>query len=115
MSTAAGPSGDLTIVQLTDTHITAGGKLVHDAVDTLDSLRRTLDRIVGSGRRVDALVLSGDLTDNGAPEAYRRLRAVVEPAAAASVPGLSTPWVITTSGPRSASNCADAAPRMLGV
>ena len=82
MSTAAGPSGDLTIVQLTDTHITAGGKLVHDAVDTLDSLRRTLDRIVGSGRRVDALVLSGDLTDNGAPEAYRRLRAVVEPAAA---------------------------------
>ncbi|GAF43299.1 metallophosphoesterase [Rhodococcus wratislaviensis] len=82
MSTAARPSDDLTIVQLTDTHITAGGTLVHDAVDTLDSLRRTLDRIVGSGRRVDALVLSGDLTDNGAPEAYRRLRAVVEPAAA---------------------------------
>ncbi|QTJ66160.1 metallophosphoesterase [Rhodococcus sp. ZPP] len=83
MSTAAGRSGDdLTIIQLTDTHITTGGKLVHDAVDTLDALRRTLDRIVESGRRVDALVLSGDLTDDGAPEAYRRLRAVVEPAAA---------------------------------
>ncbi|MCQ4117717.1 metallophosphoesterase [Rhodococcus tibetensis] len=84
MSTAAGGSGDdLTIIQLTDTHVTAAGALVHGAVDTLDTLRRTLDRIVGSRQRVDALVLSGDLSDNGAPEAYRRLRDVVEPAATA--------------------------------
>ncbi|TQC45015.1 metallophosphatase [Rhodococcus sp. WS4] len=72
----------VTVVHLTDTHIRAEGDLVHGTIDTLDNLRRVLDRIVGSGQRVDAMVLSGDLSDNGAPEAYRRLREVVEPAAA---------------------------------
>ncbi|QDQ95472.1 metallophosphatase [Rhodococcus sp. WB9] len=73
---------DVTVIHLTDTHIRAEGDLVHGTIDTLDNLARALDRIVGSRQRVDAVVLSGDLTDNGAPEAYRRLREVVEPAAA---------------------------------
>ncbi|QSE84171.1 metallophosphoesterase [Rhodococcus koreensis] len=72
----------VTVIHLTDTHIRAAGDLVHDTIDTLDNLTRALDRIVGSRQRVDAIVLSGDLSDNGAPEAYRRLRTVVEPAAA---------------------------------
>ncbi|MDJ0394197.1 metallophosphoesterase [Rhodococcus sp. G-MC3] len=72
---------DFTVVQLTDTHIRREGEKVHGVVDTLDNLHTVLDRLVNSGQRIDALVLSGDLTDNGDPEAYRRLRNAVVPAA----------------------------------
>ncbi|APA99351.1 metallophosphoesterase [Nocardia seriolae] len=73
---------ELTLVQLTDTHIRAAGERVLDSVDTHAVLLGVLERLRGGGRRIDALILSGDLTDNGAPEAYRRLRDAVEPAAA---------------------------------
>ncbi|MEC3955933.1 metallophosphoesterase [Nocardia sp. CDC153] len=73
---------ELTLVQLTDTHIRAAGEQVLDAVDTHAVLLGVLERLRGSGRRIDALILSGDLSDNGSPEAYRRLRDAVEPAAA---------------------------------
>ncbi|WP_040807864.1 metallophosphoesterase [Nocardia concava] len=72
----------LTLVQLTDTHIRAAGEQVLDAVDTHAVLLGVLDRLRGGGRRIDALILSGDLSDNGSPEAYRRLRDAVEPVAA---------------------------------
>lgn len=72
-----------TIVQLTDTHIVTPGELVRGVVDTADNVRAVLEQIVGSGRNVDALLLSGDLTDDGDIRAYRRLRDLVEPAAAA--------------------------------
>ncbi|MTE14565.1 metallophosphoesterase [Nocardia aurantiaca] len=73
---------DLTLVQLTDTHLRAAGEPVLDTVDTFTALAGVLDRLRTGGRRIGALILSGDLADNGAPEAYRRLRGVVEPAAA---------------------------------
>ncbi|AYF73796.1 metallophosphatase [Nocardia yunnanensis] len=73
---------DLILVQLTDTHLRAAGEQVLDAVDTHATLLRVLERLRTGGRRIDALLLSGDLTDNGAPEAYRRLRTAVEPVAA---------------------------------
>ncbi|TQM31966.1 metallophosphoesterase [Nocardia bhagyanarayanae] len=73
----------VTVVQLTDLHLRAEGELVHGTVDTFATVRRTLSQLVAAGRPIDALVLSGDLADNGAPEAYQRLRAVVAPAAAA--------------------------------
>ncbi|MDJ0362811.1 metallophosphoesterase [Rhodococcus sp. H29-C3] len=72
---------DFTVVQLTDTHIRREGEKVHGVVDTLDNLHTVLDRLVNSGHRIDALILSGDLTDDGEPEAYRRLRDAVVPAA----------------------------------
>lgn len=75
----AGP--DFTVIQLTDTHIRREGETVHGVVDTLANLHTVLDRLVNSGQRIDALVLSGDLTDDGDPEAYRRLREAVVPAA----------------------------------
>ncbi|MQY17148.1 metallophosphoesterase [Nocardia macrotermitis] len=71
----------LTIIQLTDTHIRAAGELLHGCVDTMANLNVVLDGL-RNGTRIDALVLSGDLTDNGSPEAYRRLAAAVEPVAA---------------------------------
>ncbi|MFF0488184.1 metallophosphoesterase [Nocardia sp. NPDC004068] len=73
---------DLTVVQLTDTHLRPAGETVHGSVDTHANLTFVLDQLCASNRRVDALVLSGDLTDAGDPRAYRRLREAVEPAAA---------------------------------
>ncbi|MEU8894493.1 metallophosphoesterase [Nocardia sp. NPDC048505] len=72
---------DLRVVQITDTHIRPAGEVLYDTVDTYANLTVVLDRLRASGP-VDALVLSGDLTDNGSPEGYRRLRAAVEPVAA---------------------------------
>ncbi|MBH0774866.1 metallophosphoesterase [Nocardia sp. NEAU-351] len=76
------PADGLTVIQLTDTHLRSEGELVHGVVDTHAHLLEALDHIADSGRGVDAMVLTGDLADNGAPEAYRRLRAAVEPVAA---------------------------------
>ncbi|MFF0543603.1 metallophosphoesterase [Nocardia thailandica] len=73
---------ELTFVQLTDTHLRAPGELVHGAVDTHANLLSVLASLRGSGRAVDALILSGDLSDNGSREAYRRLRAAIDPVAA---------------------------------
>lgn len=72
----------VTIIQLTDTHIRAAGERVHSSVDTYTNLTAVLRQLLDSGRRIDGIVLSGDLTDNGSAEAYRRLRDAVEPAAA---------------------------------
>ncbi|KAA2261429.1 metallophosphatase [Solihabitans fulvus] len=73
---------DLTLIQLSDSHIVGDDTLMHGAVDTLANLTAALDAVHASGVAVHGLLLSGDLTDNGSPAAYRRLRAVVEPAAA---------------------------------
>lgn len=70
-----------TLIQLSDTHIVADGGLLHDQVDTTSALEIAIETVLASGARVDGLLLTGDLTDNGSPEAYRRLRALVEPAA----------------------------------
>ncbi|MEW1740632.1 metallophosphoesterase [Nocardia beijingensis] len=72
---------EVTIVQLTDTHIRPAGELVHGMVDTYANLTHVLQQLRASRQRIDALVLSGDLTDTGSPEAYRRLRGAVEPVA----------------------------------
>ncbi|GAB3045438.1 metallophosphoesterase [Parafrigoribacterium mesophilum] len=51
-------------------------------MDTLGALTRVLAR-AGAVDRVDAVVLSGDLSNDGSAESYRRLRSLVEPWAAA--------------------------------
>lgn len=60
----------VTVVQLTDTHIRATGERVHGMIDTYANLTQVLQQLRASQQRIDALVLSGDLTDNGSPEAH---------------------------------------------
>lgn len=67
-----------TLIQLTDTHIVAEG-LLHGRVDSPAALRSALAAVVASGVRVDALVLSGDLTDQGDEASYRLLAAELAP------------------------------------
>ncbi|GGF33914.1 metallophosphoesterase [Williamsia phyllosphaerae] len=73
---------DHTIIQLTDTHLSTPGDLVHGVMDTTRNLRDVLAHLDASDQNVDAIVLSGDLADAGKPAAYECLRSMVEPTAA---------------------------------
>ena len=80
------PAGSLpapthVIAHLSDMHLIAGGGLLHGHIDTVSQLRKALARVEQSAQHFDALVLSGDLTDQGQPEAYTLLREIVEPVA----------------------------------
>jgi 3',5'-cyclic AMP phosphodiesterase CpdA len=69
------------IAQLSDTHLTSAGVAYNGVLDADAALHRAVavlaDAIAG-GRRIDAVVISGDLTDTGDPDAYARLAAAVE-------------------------------------
>jgi 3',5'-cyclic AMP phosphodiesterase CpdA len=72
----------LRILHLSDTHLFGDGTLHHGAVDTMAALRRVLDRAAVLDA-VDVVVASGDLSDDASAESYRRLRAAIDPWAAA--------------------------------
>jgi 3',5'-cyclic-AMP phosphodiesterase len=72
----------LRILHLSDSHLFGDDRLQYDQVDTLAALQRVLER-AGTVDRADALVLSGDLSNDGSVQSYRRLRALVAPWAAA--------------------------------
>ena len=70
------------IAHLSDTHLTAAGVRYNQVLDADAALARAaavLRAAQADGHGFDAIVLSGDLTDTGDPDAYRRLRAAVEP------------------------------------
>lgn len=75
------PAPTHVLAHLSDPHLLADGSLLHGRIDTADRLRRCLERIEGSGEQIDAVVLSGDLTDAADPAAYALLREFVEPVA----------------------------------
>ena len=69
-----------TLIHISDTHLLAGDRLLGGEYDTRANLRAMLDRI----QRVEgasALVITGDLTELGEPDAYRALKDMVEPVA----------------------------------
>jgi hypothetical protein len=70
-----------TVAHISDTHLLAGGKLQYGVVDTVGHLAMALDRLGRVDPAPQALVFTGDLADRGEPEAYRQLRAMVEPVA----------------------------------
>lgn len=75
------PPAQRTIIHLSDTHLLAGNVALGGRYDTEANLRRTMERVAELGLSPDALVFTGDLTDLGEPDAYERLRAIVEPVA----------------------------------
>jgi 3',5'-cyclic AMP phosphodiesterase CpdA len=69
------------LVHLSDTHLMPVGAAYNGAIDADAALIRTVERIragLGAGRGIDAVIASGDLTDTGDPDAYRRLRTALE-------------------------------------
>jgi Icc protein len=69
------------LLHISDTHRLAGGGSLYDRVPSETHLRRLFAEFEASGARPDAIVFTGDLADRGEPDAYRRLRAIVEPVA----------------------------------
>lgn len=72
------PGGTVRLVQLTDTHLCRerGGRLL--GVDTDRSLQAVIDLVRAERPDLDLLLATGDLADQGAPEAYRRLLACLD-------------------------------------
>jgi len=75
------PRPDYVLLHISDTHLVADGSL-YGAVDADGRLGELLEQLTHSGMRPDAIVFTGDLADAAEPEAYRKLRKVVEPFAA---------------------------------
>jgi 3',5'-cyclic AMP phosphodiesterase CpdA len=69
------------LVHLSDTHLVAAG-LLYGQLDAEARLQQILEELLASKAPVDALVFTGDLADRGEPQAYARLRALVDPVAA---------------------------------
>jgi len=67
------------IAHLSDIHLLGQGRPLYGSVPVEARLRTALERLEASSVSPDAVVFTGDLTDVGEPDAYRRLRAAVEP------------------------------------
>ena len=62
------------IAQLTDSHIRPEGALFADVVDTLAMLESAVDTVLALSPRPDVVLVTGDLTNDGEPEAYAAIR-----------------------------------------
>ncbi len=76
------PPASHTIVHLSDPHFLAGGAPLGGRFDVEENFARTLAAIEQAAPQPDAVVITGDLADLGEPDAYRRLRAALDPFAA---------------------------------
>jgi len=60
------------IVQLTDSHLFARDSDDLLGLDTLDSLNSVIDLVLGEIARMDLVLATGDITQDGSEDAYRR-------------------------------------------
>jgi 3',5'-cyclic-AMP phosphodiesterase len=86
------PAPRHTIAHISDTHFLAEGAPLFGKVTSEKNLRRALEQLQQSGVKPEALVFTGDLADLGEPDAYKRLRAIVEPVAQSL--GAEVIWVM---------------------
>jgi 3',5'-cyclic AMP phosphodiesterase CpdA len=75
------PAPSHVIAHISDTHLLAEGRKLYGLVEQLAHLEQTLHQLEQSSVHPQALVFTGDLADLGEPDAYDRLKALVEPAA----------------------------------
>ncbi|MEE2522571.1 phosphodiesterase [Pseudarthrobacter sp. J75] len=68
------------LVHISDPHLLGGPEPLYGAVDSEASLRQLFAELQASGARPEAVIFTGDLTDQGTPDAYAKLRSIVEPA-----------------------------------
>ncbi|MCB8957804.1 MAG: phosphodiesterase [Nocardioides sp.] len=94
------PDPGHTVAHLSDPHLLAGGVRQYGVIDTEAGLELALARLTRLDPLPQALVFTGDLADKAEPAAYERLRAIVEPAAAAI--GAAVVWVMGNHDERAA-------------
>ena len=68
------------LLHLSDPHLVGGPDPLYGVVDSEARLIQLFDEVRASGARPEAVIFTGDLADKGDPEAYVKLRAIVEPA-----------------------------------
>lgn len=73
------PPASHTIVHLSDPHFLPTGVPLAGRIDVQARFTRTLEAVERAVHAPDAIVVTGDLTDLGHPEAYRLLREQLEP------------------------------------
>lgn len=67
------------LCQISDPHVVEEGTLAYGKVDTPRMLERCVRRILALPRRPDAVIATGDLTDNAAPAQYGLLAEILSP------------------------------------
>ena len=75
------PAPGHVIAHVSDTHLLAGGRPLYDSVATEAHLAQALGQLENLLVKPAAIVFTGDLADLGEPDAYLRLKAIVEPVA----------------------------------
>jgi len=86
------PASQHVVAHISDSHFLGESRRLYGEVDTDANLTQALQQLEQSGVRPEAIVFTGDLADLGEPDAYNRLRALVEPAAARL--GAQVIWVM---------------------
>ena len=76
------PAPSHTIAHISDTHLLGEGRRLYGVVEGEANLRQALAQLQRVSGRPEAIVVTGDLADLGEPDAYQRLRSIVEPVAA---------------------------------
>lgn len=66
------------IAQLSDPHIRPHGVLYQGVAPSNAMFEQAIENVLNLDVRPDAIVLTGDLTDDGAPEAYAEARRLIE-------------------------------------
>jgi 3',5'-cyclic AMP phosphodiesterase CpdA len=67
------------LVQLSDLHITAPGRLACGRVDTAEHLERAVQTVMRLRPSPTAVLITGDLTDSGQAAEYAQLRSLLQP------------------------------------
>jgi 3',5'-cyclic AMP phosphodiesterase CpdA len=98
--TAEYPRPNHFLLHLSDTHLLANGGKLYGSVDSAAYLETLFGELEASGGRPEAIVFTGDLADRGEPDAYERLRGIVEPAARRL--GAQVIWVMGNHDDRAA-------------
>jgi 3',5'-cyclic AMP phosphodiesterase CpdA len=68
------------LLHLSDPHLLGGPDPLYGVVDSEARLIQLFEEVKASGAKPEAVIFTGDLADKGHPEAYAKLRAIVEPA-----------------------------------
>jgi Icc protein len=66
------------IAQITDLHIAEDGDYMRRFVDANEKLAAAVEYLNGRSHQLDAVVVTGDLTDHGRPEQYALLRSLLD-------------------------------------
>lgn len=86
------PAARRVIAHVSDTHLLEGGAPLGGVADTVGALGQAVAQLARLGDSLDAIVVTGDVTDLGEPDAYRLVRELVDPLAAAA--GADVVWVM---------------------